>query len=170
MSDSPLSLRRHQLSSCKQILDNKWHRELSSISIALFMSPPAAPATKPQVIKSLAWLEKSDTGEGVKRKTVGLNLCILYRNRNYSRARDTCVKYSSSLYIRVSQLCIKSAGNPFFHWWCTWVLIKGAIIIHNTKSMRSRAATQTQTCICTHVAGGRQQAWWHVKLPWWCMA
>lgn len=30
------------------------------------MSPTAATATKPQVIKSLAWLEKPDTGEDVK--------------------------------------------------------------------------------------------------------
>lgn len=30
------------------------------------MSPTAATATKPQVIKSLAWLEKSDTREDMK--------------------------------------------------------------------------------------------------------
>lgn len=53
------------------------------------MSPTAATTTKPQVIKSLAWLEKTDTGEDMKCKTARLNLCIMNRNSNYGNVQNT---------------------------------------------------------------------------------
>lgn len=39
------------------------------------MSPTAATATKPQVIKSLVWLEKPDTGEDMNCKTAESLFC-----------------------------------------------------------------------------------------------